>query len=161
MKMPVPLTVPNLYKYGFMSLRAVDFLSREETRPVSTEDREVLTGCKELVQKLLRGEEILIGQNPADVHNLRPDDVETFSYFLTNVSQVRSLAENGEKLRDYFNGIVTALDAILVGPAPRLEPEKIQVAREFLSRIAEAMLDAVKENVRRVHYPEPVLPANE
>jgi hypothetical protein len=125
------------------------------------EDREVLTACKDLVEKLLRGEEILIGPNPADVHNLRPDDVETFSYFLTNVSHLRSLAENGEELRNYFNSIATALDGILVGPPPYVEAEKVRTTREFLSRVAEALLDTVKENVRRVQHPEPMLLENE
>jgi len=157
--MPVALTVPNLYKYGFLTSRAVDFLSQRETPSISSEDREVLVACKDLIQKLIRGEEILIGPNPASVHNLRPDDVETFSYFLTNIPQLRDRAENAGELRDYFASVLAPLEAILADqPA---QTERIEATRDFLSRVAEALLDTVKDNVRRIHHAEPMPPANE
>jgi len=75
-------TIPNVYRYGFLTSRAVDLLSNLSEEEIPQEGLLVLRESKDLIEKVIRGEAFLVGPGPWEVHDLRPDDVETFNFVL-------------------------------------------------------------------------------
>ncbi len=141
-------TIPNLYKYGFLTSRAVGVLSRRSAGAISEEERQVLSECKELVEKIVRGKDFIIGPNPEGVRNLRPEDVETFTYVLETDAEVKKRATDEERLRIYFQGILDALDSMIGTPAKPVEDAAFRSTVEFLGRIADALIETARRNLR-------------
>jgi len=142
-------TIPTVYKYGFLTSRAVDLLNQPQAHQIAIEDRDVLEACKDLVEKIIRGEAFLVGPNP-EVSNLRPDDVETFNFLLSSDSQLLQLAKVEEDLRSYLDAILRTLEGLLRDPEGVANSER-QRTVDFLTRTADALLASAKESAR--HYP--------
>jgi hypothetical protein len=146
--MSISPTIPDLYKYGFLTSRAIGLLSRASNGGISEEERQVLAECRELVEKIIRGKDFLIGSNPEGVRNLRPDDVETFTYMLQNDSEIRSRASNEESLKDYLEGILKTLGSLVAEPRTPVDEAGLKTAAEFLSRVTNALLQTARGNLR-------------
>jgi hypothetical protein len=141
--------MPKLYQYGFLTSRALGVLSRVGRTAIGDEEREVLSDCEGFVKGIIRGKDFLIGPNPEGIHNLRPEDVETFTFLLANDSQLKALAGNAEQLRQYFERILNTLGSLTsIPPAAVAETEKAE-AKDFLSRISAALIETAKANLRR------------
>jgi len=146
--MPLSPSVPSLYTYGFITSRTVRVLSRPPGNGLSEDDRKVLKNCMELVEKVIRGRDALIGRNPELVRDLRPDDVEVFTYVLTRDSEVMRLASEQETLRTYFQQIFGTLQALNSDPPKHVDETSLVTTRNFLERVANALLETAKESVR-------------
>ncbi len=148
-------TIPNLYKYAFLTSRAADLLSKKGDAPATEQQREVLSACKELVNKIIQGERFLIGPRPEEVHNLRPEDIEIFTYVLDKDSIVRELAGSADDLFKYLHGIFSTFEALTSQPPKEISRTELDSTLGFLSRFADSLTETARDNLRRPRVEEP------
>jgi hypothetical protein len=141
-------TFPSLYKYGFATSRAADLLSRVKPTDIPHEQREVFSTCRDLVQKIIQGEAFLLGSGVEQVHNLRPEDVEIFTYLLDTDSVTRDLAATSEGVRRYFQEILETLDLLISDPR-RVDEKKLTDTQRFVTTIADSLIENARESLRR------------
>jgi len=143
-------TFPSLYKYGFATSRAADLLSKGRPAHISPEQREVFSACKDLLEKIIKGEGFLIGP-PGEVHNLRPEDVEIFTYVLDTDSAAQGLLAAGpvEAVRDYFQRILETFELLTADPPRDVEKEQLARTLNFVSTIADSLIETARESLRR------------
>ena len=140
-------TIPDLYKYGILTSRAIGLLSQPKDQPISEEEKGVLTECKELVLRAMRGGQFLFSPLAKRSSKIRPEVVETFTYVLSSDSQVKDAAE-AESLQQYFEDIARTLDAVITaGGVP--DRAAIQGASDFFARFADSLIETARENTRR------------
>jgi hypothetical protein len=149
-------TFPNLYKYGFVTSRAADLLSKvKPTEMPKQQRREVFSACKDLVEKIIQGEGFLIGPNPEEVHNLRPEDVEIFTYVLDTDSVAKSLAGTSEEgVRRYFEEILETFELLITDPPTDVEEKKLTSTLKFVTTIADSLIENARESLRRTQAEE-------
>jgi hypothetical protein len=140
--------IPNMYRYGFLTSRAVGLLSQAGRRELSEEDRAVLNECRELVEKVIRGKNFLMGPSPNEVRNLRPDDVEAFTYVLENDRQVKDLASDQKRLEAYLQGIVGTFDSLAKNPAGQVPESQLKATVDFLSQITASLVESARSKLR-------------
>lgn len=153
-------TIPNLYRYGFLTSRAVDLLPQLAARDSSEESHYIVAECRDLVDKVIRGEEFVVGSGPGDINNLRPDDVETFSFVLTRDSSLKKLAQQEGDLRKYLDEIRATLQTLEMDPRS-VKEEDVNTAVRFFSKIADSLLDAAREGATQYPSDEPTPVAHE
>jgi len=148
-------TFPNLYKYGFATSRAADLLSKVKPAEITRSQREVFAPCRDLVKKIIQGEGFLIGPNPGEVHNLRPEDVEIFTYVLDRDTVARSLAAGPEEgVRRYFDEILETFELLISEPPRDVDGKKLQNTLKFLATIADSLTENAREKLRRAQAEE-------
>ena len=148
-------TFPNLYKYGFATSRAADLLSKANPSDIPPAQREVFSACRDLVKKIIQGEGFLIGPNPEEVHNLRPEDVEIFTYVLDTDSVAKGLAAaSEEEVRNYFKEILETFELLIADP-PRVDEKKLTSTLKFITTIADSLIENARESLRRTQAEEP------
>ena len=141
-------TIPDLYKYGILTSRAIGLLSQPKDQPISEDEKGVLTECRELVLGAMRGGQFLFSPLAERPSKIRPEDVETFTYVLSSDSQVKDKAAEAESLQQYFDGIARTLDAIITaGGVP--DRAAIQNASDFFARFADSLIETARQNARR------------
>lgn len=154
-------TFPSLYRYGFLTSRAADLLSRADGTQGTEQQREVFSACRDLVKKIMLGEKFLIGSNPEEVHNLRPEDVEIFTYVLDRDSMVKSLAGSQESLRRHLEGILGTFESLIADPPRQVKEQDLQTTLNFLTTIADSLIESARENLGRGQADEPAPAVNE
>jgi hypothetical protein len=144
-----------LYKYGFATSRAADLLLTAKPAEMTPQQREVFSACKELVWKIMQGEGFLIG-NRDDVHNLRPEDVEIFTYVLDTdlVTKHFVAAAQKSELHNYFQEIHETLK-LLVDDPQRVEEDKLRKTQKFVTTIADSLIETARQSLRRRQAEEP------
>jgi hypothetical protein len=149
-------TFPNLYKYGFLTSRAADLLSKVKPPDLTPQQREVFSACKDLVKKIIQGEGFLIGPNPEEVHNLRPEDVEIFTYVLDTDSVAKDLAAASEEgVRRYFTEILETFELLIADPPRDVDEKKLESTRKFTITIADSLIENARQSLRRTQAEEP------
>jgi hypothetical protein len=149
-------TFPSLYKYGFATSRAADLLSKGNPADIKPQQRrEVFSACKDLVGKIIQGEVFLMG-NPSEVSNLRPEDLEIFTFVLDTDSVTKDLvaAAQESKLHDYFREIEETLASLMDDP-PRVDEDKLARTQKFVTTIADSLIESARQSLRRRQAEEP------
>jgi plasmid stabilization system protein ParE len=147
-------TFPSLYKYGFATSRAADLLSKGSPTEIPHEEREVFSACSDLVERILKGREFLFGSN-VEVHNLRPEDVEIFTFLLDTDRVTKKLAASSEEeVRRYFQEIYDTFKLLITNPRG-VDEAKLGNTREFVNSIADSLIENARESLRRRQAEEP------
>jgi hypothetical protein len=147
-------TFPNLYKYGFATSRASDLLSKGNLGNIPPEQREVFSACRDLVHRIIQGETFLFGSNVEQVHNLRPEDVEIFTYVLDTDSVTKNLAATSQEgVRRYFQEILETLE-LLIANAPSVDEQKLKSTQKFVTTIADSLIESARGSLRRTQAEE-------
>jgi hypothetical protein len=148
-------TFPNLYRYGFITSRAADLLSNVKPADITPQQREVFSACRDLVRKIIQGEGFLIGPNPEEVHNLRPEDVEIFTYVLDADSVAKSLAAGSEEgVRRYFQEILETFELLTAHPPKDVDERRLTSTLKFVTTIADSLIESARESLRRTQAEE-------
>jgi hypothetical protein len=122
---------------------------------MTPQQREVFSACKDLVGEIMRGEGFLIG-NRDNVHNLRPEDVEIFTYVL-DIDGVRKdlvAASKEGLLHNYFQEIYDTFGLLIDDPS-RVDEEKLTRTQKFVTTIADSLIESARQSLRRRQAEEP------
>ncbi len=91
---------------------------------------------------------------------MRPDDVETFNFVLARDSHLKTLIQEEQSLRKYLDGMLATIQSLVDEPKD-VTTQQVKVTADFLSRIADALLDSARESARQYPSDEPVTAAHE
>jgi hypothetical protein len=121
---------------------------------IPVEERKVFSACSDLVQKIMNGGQFLFGSG-AEVHNLRPEDVEIFTFLLDTDSVTKELAATSdENVFRHFREIKETFDQLMANPLD-VDAARLGSTRKFVDSIADSLIEKAKESLRRGQAEEP------